>query len=265
MQRLSDIEVDARALALARIGIGLGALLNIVEAYFTLIQVAEDGTVAMPTFDGLPAVTTVTVTVFLALTAPAAIALMLGLFVPVVAPWLAVTTLAVIAWEQQTYSNHYVLAAWLCAWLTFARSDRTWALGAADRAPAAPTLDRVVLLMTQLSICYCFAALVKLNGPFLSGDTLRGYMSVGLPDAAYPLLAVATVATEFTLAVGLWIPRFRWVAAAAGLGLHLVIPFTITKPYPLVSFSIICLSLYPLFLTRPSTIRSPQWSAEPRL
>ena len=108
--------------------------------------------------------------------------------------------------------------------------------------------------MTQLSACYLFAALAKLNPDFLSGEVLRQFLTVSLSTEATRVLAAMTVAAEFFLAFGLWLTATRWLAAAVGIGLHLTIPVMMSDRFGLVCFSLTCLSLYPMFLWRPSLV-----------
>ena len=78
-------------------------------------------------------------------------------------------------------------------------------------------------MMTQLSVCYFFAAANKVNTVFLPGDLFATWLRWPLPDPLYPLLAVATIATEFFLAFALWWRRTRVIAACVGVALHVSI------------------------------------------
>jgi hypothetical protein len=242
--------VDPRPLALARIGVGVTTLLNFVNTYGSLLHVA-DGKIAMPLWSGLPEVTETSAAVLTGVAVLACVAVILGLGTRPAAAVIAVATWLAFGWEQQTYSNHMMLGAWLALWLVFSRADAVWSLRSRIEGQHAVELADQVLLMTQLSVCYLFAALVKLNAGFLSGDELRTFVGLDLPEAAYPVLAVGAVVTELSLAVGLWLARVRWVVAVAGLGLHVSIPLAMSGVYELTSFSLLCLSLYPMFLALP--------------
>lgn len=216
----------------ARVGLGLSALLGLVGALGTLLAVSENQ-VQRPLWASLPEVTASTAVAIPLLFVPAAVALTIGAWPRVAATFLALLFGSLFVWEQQTYSNHLYLCLLLCLW--FAISPR-----------AEPRL-----LMSQLSVCYAFAGLAKVNGEFLSGDVLRGVVALPLPSGWWTPLAVATIATELTLAVGLWIPRARVAAAFLGIIFHVSIPLVMSGDrYGLASFSLTCLCLYPLFLSR---------------
>jgi hypothetical protein len=157
-------------------------------------------------------------------------------------------------WEQQTYSNHMMFIAWLALWLAVVPSDASWSLAARERGGRTVCWGDQVLLMAQLSVCYLFAALSKLNPGFLSGDGLQSYVTVrvDLPGPVWAVLAGAAVLTELGLSLGLWLPRTRWVAGVAGLLLHLTILVAMwSHAWALSAFGIACLALYPMFLVTP--------------
>lgn len=94
--------------------------------------------------------------------------------------------------------------------------------------------EQRLLLKVQLSIVYAFAALTKMNASWISGASLELNMlrrplarSLGLnsidPDVlllTLPAVAVAVVAIEAWLAVGLWWERTRGWTAAVGVLFH---------------------------------------------
>lgn len=248
---LTGVQVAPRPVAVARIGLGLATVMNAVETARLLLAIAG-GKLARPVFEWVPAPTHGAALAFLVLACVAGLAMALGVSTRAAAVVSTVLNVAVLAWDEQTYSGHRVLATMLVAYLVFARSDHAWSVpargeGGFDLVPWWPQL----LMMMQLSVCYCFAALSKVNPIFLSGDGLRNWMWVPLPDWIFGPLAIATVVTELFLAVGLWLPRTRWLAAAVGLSLHASIVFTLDDPVPLIAFALACVPLYALFLSRP--------------
>lgn len=83
------------------------------------------------------------------------------------------------------------------------------------------------MIRLQTSIVYGYAALAKLNGTYLSGARLDADLAenpvriaLGLPLSLTPALAVASVAAEGVLAIGLWFPRTRPATRLVGLALH---------------------------------------------
>jgi hypothetical protein len=163
-----------------------------------------------------------------------------------------VLSTGVFLWDQQTYSSHRWLALLLVTYLIFARSDSAWTLrsGGGTSIPMWPQF----LMMSQLSVCYFFAAISKLNGSFLSGVPLSHWVWLPLPFWMFVLMAWATIAVELFLAVALWSRRVRKIAVALGVALHLSIVIALAdQTLPLIAFAVSCLSLYPLFLSGPDT------------
>lgn len=247
MRRLNDV-VDGRGLAIARIGIGIAAIINLVEAKMKLGDVLANDTLRMPWWQRLPDLSVGVVEVVFATGITAAVAVLCGVFTRSGAALLCVLLGGLLAWEQQVYSNHLVLSGWCLLWLTLSRSDARWSFAARMRGPREVTFADQLPLMTQLCVVYLFTGSLKINDTFLSGRVIREWSHLDLPGWMWPAMAVAAVGTELSLAVCLWIPVLRRVAALAGLGLHLTIPFVMMAPAPLVSFSLLTLSLYPLFL-----------------
>lgn len=95
--------------------------------------------------------------------------------------------------SESMQSTHAVLLGLTAAWL--ATEDERL---------------RMVLLRHQVTALYLFAALNKINGNFLGGETIHSN-NPALP--AVPL-AVAAVATEAWLAWAVW-SRHRWALAVA--------------------------------------------------
>ena len=104
--------------------------------------------------------------------------------------------------EQQVYSNHYWLLTLLLALIAFTPADRRLSLIGTrtddDHAPSAAAM----LMLTQLTVCYAFGALSKMNPWWIAGDELRNALRLELAGWMYALLAVAVVVTELFIAVG---------------------------------------------------------------
>jgi len=257
MLRLDDV-VDGRALAVARIGIGVSGLLNCLEAWVIVGQVDQRGAIRVSTWEWLPTVTPAAAGAMCALGAVAAVFVLMGLATRPAAGALAGALATMMLLEQQTYSNHVALSMWCALWLVFSRSDARWSLHARVRGPGEVTLADQVLLMSQVSVVYAFTGSLKINAEFLSGRVIQGSSHFDLSDELARAMAVGAVITELGLCVGLWIRRVRWMAAVAGIGLHMSIPIVLHEPLPLLSFSISIVCLYPLFLVSRTTPATPE-------
>lgn len=236
-----------QALAVARIGLGLATILNAVEMYALLSDIAG-GMVALPLVDWMPRPTSAATAVYLVAAMAAGLALALGWRAASAAALTTVLNVAVFLWDQQTYSSHRLLATLLVAYLIFARSDAVWSVS--RRGGLVPWWPRL-LMMTQLSVCYFFAAASKVSILFLSGAPLAAWVWIPLPWWMFTLMALGTVAVEGFLAFGLWLRRTRKVAVALGLLLHLsIVAMMEDQTWALLSFALACVPLYGLFLTR---------------
>jgi Vitamin K-dependent gamma-carboxylase len=244
-------DTDPRPLAIARIAIGVASILIVMELWAVLTRVAG-GRMPVPVLAHLPEVTSARVSVWFTLSLLAAVSLTLGYCSRTAAGALAALTGIALLWDQQTYSSHVLLLGLLCIYLALARPGAARSLDArlgygATRVPAWPQL----LMKTQITMVYAFAAAGKANPHFLSGDPLRGWMHVSFPTAVYPALAVGAIVIEVFVACGLWITFLRRYAMLAGLALHVSIVATLLPTVPLISFALLCLACYPLFLQMP--------------
>lgn len=64
-------------------------------------------------------------------------------------------------------------------------------------------------------------------------------------------MALLVIATELFIAIGIWFPRTRMLALVTGVGLHVSIVALMHERLPLITFAVVCLSLYPLIATAP--------------
>lgn len=243
----------ARALMIARVGLGVATLVIALENWVLLRLVAE-GRYAMPLASWLPPPTEVTASAYLVVASSAAVAITAGVRVTAAATVSTALSCLVLVWDQQTFSNHLWLALALVALLAPAHAvPRKPGVPAA--APHQPPRWPTTLMKTQLTVCYAFAALSKLNPVFLSGHPLTEWTRWDLPWSLAVSLSVSTVVVELFLAVGLWFRRPRRLAVILGVGLHVSIVIMIAQETPaLAAFSLTCVCLYPLFFaTRTSS------------
>ncbi len=260
MRELMATQTGATRLAAARIMIGVGAMIVAVETYAKL-GLGADGQLTRPAIQGLPSLTTPSVFAFFIVATAAATLLTVGVLSRTAAGVTAFLQAAVLVWEQQIYSSHRLLLMLLCALLALSDCAAVWSIrarlrGRRELVPYWPQL----LMMSQVSACYLFAGISKVNGVFLDGDVLREQVWWPLPDGALLLMAYATVVTEIILAITLWSRRLRLPAVLMGCGLHLSICLMLREPAALVAFALVAMSTYPMFLRRPSlsTSLAPQ-------
>jgi hypothetical protein len=227
--------------------------LTAVEAHTLLSRVA-DGRLHVPVHSAIPAPADPAVDVLLVLAVLAGAALAVGWATVPAALLSTLLNVWVLLWDQQTYSSHRFLATLLVAYLIFARSDAVWSVS--RRGGDVPWWPQM-LMMTQLSVCYFFAAASKINPVFLSGAPLSQWVWAPLPWWTFTVLAVSTVVIEMFLAVGLWRRSTARDAAVAGVLLHgSIVVLLEDETVALMVFALTCLSLYGLFLARPALSRT---------
>lgn len=230
-------------------GLGAATVLNAGEMYVVLRQV-DHGAFALPVWDAIPSPSSPALVVYLALATLCGTAIAVGYRVATAATLSTILSVAAFLWDQQAFSSHRWLGLLMVAYLIWARSDAEWAV-LRRATPTVPWWPQL-LMMTQLSVCYFFAAVSKINAEFLSGVPLAGWTWFPLPVAAFQLLALGAVATELFLAFALWSRRWRRAAAVMGVLLHTSILVGLPYTWDLVAFTLTCVPIYLLFLTRPT-------------
>ncbi len=246
-------EVSSRPLGLARVVVGVAAVIRAPHAWPILRDLTDRGVVNIPHADWLPEPSMALAIAITVTWLVGAMLFTIGWRVPVTGPVLLTAIVASLAIDQQTYGNHVYLMAWLVFLLTLADSGAGLSVDSQDR----PTVRwPVLLLMTQLSVVYGFSGITKLNEFFLSGATMAAVLRDGIipfPEALrtpgfLSVLAPAVVFVELFIAVMIWRPSFRPAAFVFGIGLHAAITLLIAPTTQLLVFSLEMLALYPLFL-----------------
>ena len=251
MLRLDSGTFDSRPVALMRVALGIAIVLVGIENAFTFAEIAG-GRVAIPLFDGAPPVSPVVGTIIPVLGMLAGGALALGFLSRSAAALAALSSLATLLVEQQTYSGHQVLVLLLCVYLAIGDPGARWSVDARLRGHARDTVARlpVLLVLSQISIVYLFTAIAKINPVYLSGWVIDGASILGLPAPGPMILAWGSIALEFFLAFGLLWRRTTTVAVILGTGFHFMIAATLREPFALWAFSLTMIGTYPLFIYR---------------
>jgi hypothetical protein len=154
-------------------------------------------------------------------------------------------------------SRHVLLAALLC--LSLLRSTAIWRPARLRRLDAGPIWP-IRLVQIQLSALYAINAWRKTTPEYLSGDVLMalsaarpnfivdlsdGYMTFGDLGIPVALLAWATVAVEYWLAIGWWIPGCIVPTALIGVAFHLFLKGCVIRIFML---DVAAMCLYLAFL-----------------
>lgn len=244
----------AGPLALTRVLIGLAALIKGATFLPQLLGLSHANTLVVPVFTWMPEPSQALLVVISVIWLMASGMFMLGWQVHLSGSILAATLAFTLLLDQQTYSNHLFLMAVLVALATLADA------GAALPFPRGSPTRNVplwgpLLIMSQVSVVYLFAAATKINRGFLSGQVILDTMTDGVisppslltTPGAGRTLAVLTIATELFLAIGLWIRATRIPAVLVGAALHGSTMLFLGPIAELFVFTLLMTSAYPLY------------------
>lgn len=257
--------VAAGPLALTRMLIGVAALIKGATFLPRLLSLSHPDALVVPVFDWMPHPDRALLIVISIAWLAAAGLFMLGWRVGISGSALALAVAFTLVLDHQTYSNHLYLLAWMTVLTTLADAGASHAFPRSDEERPVPFWGPL-LIMTQVSVVYFFAALTKLTESFLSGQVVIDSITGGLIDppaflttsAAGRSLAMLTITAELFLAFGLWFRVTRLPAVLVGLGLHGSIVILMGPLSELAVFGLLMLAAYPLFLrTLPAARSAP--------
>jgi vitamin K-dependent gamma-carboxylase-like protein len=251
--------------ALCRIGVGTAALGRSLKDARDLYLIHHDPSVVpAPMFTWSPSLATPPETVLVGgLVVGAAIALLVGYRARLAAGILTAATAFLYVVDQNFWGHHVYFISLMTLLLTFVESDAALSVRALRGGGRPRVTDWPVLLMKlQLSLVYFFAAVAKLNPVFLSGYVIASRTSLPALARQDPLvlslLAVAAFAGEAWLSFALWVPRLRFAAIVIGVGMHALVPIIFGMYAGLIVFSVASVSMYPLFLGKETSYRTPR-------
>jgi hypothetical protein len=200
----------------------------------------------------------------LALLACAAVALTVGWRTRVASVVVAFLLIALQRRDVYVLNSGDLLLRELALSVALMPAGETWSLDARRRGgsqPRAPWALR--LLQLQVSALYLFSVTAKLHGDSWQDGSAVGkaiqlddLQRLVVPEALATsltlsaLLTYGTLLVEGFLVVGLWLPRTRWWAMAAGVGIHLGIEATLLIGW----FSLTVIACYLAFVP-PETLR----------
>lgn len=257
MQAFLHGQATALPIGAARIGVGIAAMLAAVELSSVLADLDDPAVVRVARFEWIADIPPGAVVPFLVLWMLAGLAFCLGWNTRPAGALLIGFLGYVLVLDHQLYANHLYLLTLMILLLTLAHSDASLSIrarrhGGRETIPAWP----VVLIRTQVSIVYAFAAISKLNLPYISGAVLLLNSPVpgieSLPHWIFIAAAVASVAVEAFLAVAFWIRRFRTGALVVGVGFHLTILASVRVVPDLITFAVLMASAYLAFFSKLS-------------
>jgi hypothetical protein len=193
-----------------------------------------------------------------ALLALAAAALALGWHTRVAAVVVAVLLVTVQRRDVYVLNSGDLLLREMAIYVALMPAGEVWSLDARRRGRSSPRAPwGLRMLQVQVSMLYLFSVVAKLHGDSWQDGTAVG-RAVQLADlqrfvipqglatniTMSALMTYGTLIVEGSLVFGLWLPRFRWVAMAAGVSIHLGIEATLLIGW----FSLAVISCYLAFV-----------------
>lgn len=159
--------------------------------------------------------------------------------------------------DRQNYSNHGYLLLLLIFLLILADSGAALSLDSRKRTSHQAAVWTVDLLKIQLSIVYFFTFAIKIRPDWLSGWLMFANSSGPLSSfleipGVYRAMSLLAILVEGFLFWALWSNKWRELAFFFGFMLHFGILLVIKFSLGLISFSLLSLSLYFLFLEIPA-------------
>lgn len=237
-------EVTRPAFRWVRSGLGLAALGTLFEYTPRLWSVAQPANVQLPYASWLPEASPVLATALWIGWLVNAGLFTLGRHRPYSGLLLGACVAAVLASDQQWYSNHLYLIAMLAPLLALAECE-------GERVRLLP----IRVVQGLVVVVYGFAGLAKLDASFLSGAVLADYVARGaLPHSALRIASWATVTAELALGPLLVIERTRRLGWALGVALHAgMVALAADERLGIAMFALAMLSTYPLFAVREAS------------
>jgi hypothetical protein len=185
------------------------------------------------------------------LLAVAALALVVGWRTRVAAVVVAVLLVVLQRRDVYVLNSGDLLLRELAVFVALMPAGETWSLDARRRGSQLRAPWALRLLQLQVSALYLFSVVAKLHGTSWQDGTAVGkalqledlqrlVVPQGLATSVTlsALLTYGTLLVEAFLVVGLWLPRTRWWAMAAGVAIHLGIETTLLIGW--FSLTVIC-------------------------
>jgi hypothetical protein len=261
--RFLNARASARPLAVCRILVGSAAFLRGLVSYHLIDRLLRPEAIQARAHPWLPELTREWMTGYIALWLVAAAMLTIGYRSRLAGAALTILIAYHLVADQNLFFNHIYFLWLLIFLLTVADSGADLSVDWHFRGRPAATaaLWPIVLLKVQVTLVYFFAAVMKLNAEFLSGDVIEQGLRL-LPEALrlpwiFQAIAWSTVLAELLIGFGLWSARLRVIAIATGIFLHGLIPALMGWYGGFVVFSLSILGTYPLFLTEVKELGEP--------
>lgn len=267
LRDLASSRADGASMAVARILLGVAALVQALDFAPVITRLLEADSVRLPLHNWIPVLPAAALSAYFLVWCFAALAFTVGFATRFAGCLLAVILGYSILIDQQTYSNHVYLMTIVTALVAIAGSgnrlsiDRRLGRGQPD-VPAWPG----TLIKVQLSIVYFFAAVSKINIIYLAGVTiapnLRASWLLPVPESwvrweVMLPIAMASILTEIFLAFAFWSRRWRPHGLAAGFGLHVLIlvAYPLHSLLALTVFALVMFAMYVQFVNVERIVR----------
>jgi predicted DCC family thiol-disulfide oxidoreductase YuxK len=252
-----DEKTQPQPIGLARIGLGLTAIMIALVTHRDILSLMEPGTLQIPVFSWVPVLSKTSLYFLTAFSLTVSILFTIGAFARFAGFSIVVLILYRHLMDWGLYQNYTVMLALfiLCASLGNSGS----AISVSSRPPASVPLWPQTLIKFQVSVIYFYTALSKCNSLFLEGRVFRHSLTWLAPldhPALWTACAITTIVLEFAFVICLWLPATRAWMIALGTAFHLGILFSFGFISSYIGFTIEFISIYLLYLQpKPGSLR----------
>ena len=260
---------NARIVGVARAGVGLAAVMELVASGPRILALADPAAVRIPILDPIASAFYAAAPVIVVAWLVAGLAFAVGFRTTISGIVLGLLLLGMELADQQLYNNHTYLIAVAVLLLVAAGAGSSFSIDARRNGTDGQPIPAwtIYALRAQLSIVYLFAALAKLNPSFLSGSVIAASLrreGIAIPEALIAfepmfVMSIAVIAAELFLAFALWSPRWRPAGFVVGLALHAGIVAVMHSAWDLATFGVATLALYVAFIPAARGSRSVVW------
>ncbi|MCX6613259.1 MAG: HTTM domain-containing protein [Acidobacteria bacterium] len=244
-----DEKTQPQPIGLARIGLGLTAIMIALVTHRDILSLIEPGTLQLPVFSWVPLLNKTSLYFLTAFSLTVSFLFTVGAF----ARFAGFSIVALIVYRHlmdwSLYQNYTAMLALfiLCASLGNPGS----AISVSSRPPTLVPLWPQTLIKFQISVIYFYTALSKCNPLFLEGRVFKQSLTWLAPwdhSALWTACAIATIILEFALVICLWLPATRAWMIALGTAFHLGILFNFGFISSYIGFTVEFISIYLLYL-----------------
>ena len=254
-----DEKTQPEPVGLARIGLGLAAVMIALVTHRDILSLLEPGTLHFQVFDWLQLPNKISLYFLTAFSLTVSILFTIGAFTRFAGFSIVLLILYRHLLDWGLYQNYTVMLALFVLCMSMGNPGSAISVRALRHPSVLVPLWPQTLIKFQISVIYFYTALSKCNPLFFEGRVFRKNLTWLAPldhPALWTACAIATIVLEFAFVVGLWLPATRAWMIALGTVFHVGIVFSFGFISSYMGFTIEFISIYLLYLQpKPGSLR----------